>query len=94
MSWWWDPARRGLPRRCLRENGAQNVLIAESEQLVSGSSRLSGGLTMGADTRYQRKLGITDDTDSLFHDYMQLNKWKVEPAVVRRLAELSGPTVE
>ncbi|MGD0704450.1 MAG: FAD-dependent oxidoreductase [Trebonia sp.] len=77
-----------------RENGAQSVLIAESEGLVGGSSRLSGGLMMGAGTRYQRKLGITDDADSLFHDYMQLNQWKVESAVVRRLAELSGPTVE
>ncbi len=77
-----------------RENGAQSVLIAESEGLVGGSSRLSGGLMMGADTRYQRALGIVDDADSLFHDYMQLNQWKVESAVVRRLAELAGPTVE
>jgi flavocytochrome c len=77
-----------------RENGAQNVLIAESEGLVGGSSRLSGGLMMGAGTRYQRKLGITDDAESLFHEYMQLNQWKVESAVVRRLAELAGPTVE
>ena len=73
-----------------RENGAQNVLIAESEGLVGGSSRLSGGLMMGAGTRYQRKLGIADDAGSLFHDYMQLNQWKVESAVVRRLAELAG----
>jgi fumarate reductase flavoprotein subunit len=49
---------------------------------------------MGAGTRYQRALGIEDDPESLFHDYMQLNQWKVEPAVVRRLAELSGPSVE
>jgi flavocytochrome c len=77
-----------------RENGARSVLVAESEGVVGGSSRLSGGLTMGAGTRYQRALGITDDADSLFHDYMQLNQWQVEPAVVRRLAELCGPTVE
>ncbi len=77
-----------------RENGAQNVLIAESEGLVGGSSRLSGGLMMGAGTRYQRALGIEDDAGSLFHEYMQLNQWKVESAVVRRLAELAGPTVE
>src|SRR6266436_417688 len=77
-----------------REHGAQSVLIAESEGLVGGSSRLSGGLMMGAGTRYQHTLGITDDAGSLFHDYMQLNQWKVESAVVRRLAELAGPTVE
>jgi flavocytochrome c len=77
-----------------RENGAGSVVIAESERVVGGSSRLSGGLMMGAGTRYQRAVGIDDDADSLFHDYMQLNQWKVEPAVVRRLAELSGPAVE
>src|SRR5258708_5462900 len=76
-----------------RENGAQNVLIAESEGLVGGSSRLSGGLMMGAGTRYQRALGIEDDAGSLFHEYMQLNQWKVESAVGRGLAELAGATV-
>ena len=73
-----------------RENGAQSVLIAESEGLVGGSSRLSGGLMMGADTRYQRALGIVDDAESLFHDYMQLNQWKVESAVVRRWPNWRG----
>jgi succinate dehydrogenase/fumarate reductase flavoprotein subunit len=77
-----------------REGGAHSVVVAESEGLAGGSSRLSGGLMMGAGTRYQRALGIDDDAESLFHDYMQLNQWKVESAVVRRLAELAGPTVE
>ena len=70
------------------------MLVAESEGVLGGSSRLSGGLMMGAGTRYQRALGIDDNADLLFHDYMQLNQWKVEPAVVRRLAERCGPTVE
>jgi fumarate reductase flavoprotein subunit len=61
-----------------RESGADSVLVAEAEGIVGGSSRLSGGLTMGAGTRYQKALGIEDDADSLFHDYMQLNQWKVE----------------
>ena len=47
-----------------REHGAQDVLIAESEGLVGGSSRLSGGLMMGAGTRYQRAFGIADDAES------------------------------
>jgi fumarate reductase flavoprotein subunit len=77
-----------------RENGAASVLVAEAEGVVGGSSRLSGGLTMGAGTRYQRALGITDDADSLFHDYMTLNHWDVEAGVARRLADLAGPSVE
>src|SRR4051812_34563328 len=77
-----------------REVGAASVLVAEAEGVVGGSSRLSGALTMGAGTRYQRKLGIADDADSLFHDYMTLNHWNVEAGCARRLADLAGPTVE
>jgi succinate dehydrogenase/fumarate reductase flavoprotein subunit len=77
-----------------RSSGAEAVLVAEAEEVVGGSSRLSGGLTMGAGTRYQRALGIRDDADSLFHDYLTLNHWDVEAGVARRLADLAGPTVE
>ena len=77
-----------------RERGATSVLVAESEGVVGGSSRLSGGLMMGAGTRYQKALGIDDDPDSLFHDYLQLNRWNVDAGVVRRFCELAGPTVE
>lgn len=77
-----------------RARGAQRVLVAEAEGVVGGSSRLSGGLIMGAGTRYQRALGISDDADSLYHDYLQLNRWDVDAAVVKRFTEWAGPTVE
>ena len=77
-----------------RQRGADSVLVAESEGVAGGSSRLSGGLIMGAATRYQKALGIEDDADAMFHDYMQLNGWNVDAGVVRRFAELAGPTVE
>lgn len=77
-----------------RHNHAGTVLVAEAEGVVGGSSCLSGGLIMGAGTRYQKVLGIDDNADSLFHDYMQLNRWNVDAAAVRRFAELAGPTVD
>ncbi len=77
-----------------REAGAQRVLVAEAEGIVGGSSRLSGGLIMGAGTRYQKELGIDDGPDALFHDYLTVNRWNVDAAVVRRLADLAGATVE
>ena len=77
-----------------RALGAQRVLVAEAEGVVGGSSRLSGGLIMGAGTRYQRAQGIHDDAASLYHDYLQLNRWDVDAAVVKRFAEMAGPTVE
>ena len=72
------------------EHGATRILVAESEAVVGGSSRLSGGLVMGAGTRYQRALGIDDDADALVHDYMAVNRWSVDAAIVRRLCELYG----
>lgn len=71
-----------------------SVLVAEAEGIVGGSSRLSGGLMMGAGTRYQRALGIEDSPEALFHDYMTLNQWKVEAGVVERLTQRAGAAVE
>jgi fumarate reductase flavoprotein subunit len=70
------------------------VLVAEAEGIVGGSSRLSGGLMMGAGTRYQRAQGIEDSPTALFHDYMTLNQWKVEAGVVERLTQRAGAAVE
>ncbi len=77
-----------------QQAGAERILIAESEGIVGGSSRLSGGLMMGAATRYQKAQGIEDSPEALFHDYMTLNQWKVESAVVERLTERAGEAVE
>jgi flavocytochrome c len=77
-----------------RQAGAERILIAEGEGIVGGSSRLSGGLMMGAATRYQKAQGIEDSPEALFHDYMTLNQWKVESAVVERLTQRAGQAVE
>lgn len=71
-----------------------SVLVVEAEGIIGGSSRLSGGLMMGAGTRYQQALGIEDSPEALFHDYMTLNQWKVESAVVERLTQRAGAAVE
>jgi flavocytochrome c len=76
------------------EAGARRILVAESEAVVGGSSRLSGGIIMGAGTRLQREAGIDDDPDALFHDYMALNRWQIDAAVVRRLCDHCGETVD
>lgn len=76
------------------DRGARRILVAEAMDVVGGSSRLSGGLVMGAGTRHQQALGIDDDADALFHDYMAVNRWNVDAAIVRRLCELSGHVVD
>lgn len=84
----------GLSAALAAAQDGASVLVAEAEGIIGGSSRLSGGLMMGAGTRYQRALGIEDSPEALFHDYMTLNQWKVESAVVERLTQRAGAAVE
>jgi flavocytochrome c len=71
-----------------------SVLLVEGSRQLGGSSRLSGGKIMGAGTRLQRAHGIEDDAEDLYRFYMALNRYRLEPAVVRALTEGSGPTVD
>lgn len=76
------------------ESGA-SVLVAESESEVGGSSRLSGGVIMGAGTSVQRDAGIDDDdADRLYREYMAINQWQVVAALARCYADNCGPTIE
>ncbi len=70
------------------------VLMLESERTVGGASTLSSGMIMAAGTRFQRERGIADNADALFHDYMAINQWKLQPSVVRRLCVEAAPSLE
>lgn len=70
------------------------VLVAESEDVVGGSTRLAGGSIMGAGTRLQADHGVSDSAEDLFQYYMALNHWEPEPGPVRRLADECGPAVD
>lgn len=71
------------------------VALLEAADRLGGSTALSGGVVYGAPTSVQRAAGIDSDTvDAMFEYYMTLNQHKVEPAIVRRLCELSGPAIE
>jgi fumarate reductase flavoprotein subunit len=76
------------------EAGA-HVLMLDAENKIGGSSCLSSGMLMGANTRYQRSLGILDDSpESFFRHYMTANHWQVQPSVARRLCFEAGRTVD
>jgi fumarate reductase flavoprotein subunit len=76
------------------EAGAGAVLVAESEGIVGGSSRLSGGIVMGAGTAPQRAVGIEDNGAELFRDYMALNQWKLDAGVVQRFCAETGEALD
>lgn len=77
-----------------RDAGARSIIVAESEDIVGGSSALSGGYVMGAGTRIQRAAGIDDSAEALFRHYLTLNAWQVDVAVVRRLCERAGASID
>jgi fumarate reductase flavoprotein subunit len=76
------------------EAGARKIMIVESEGIVGGSSRLSGGIVMGAGTRIQRQHGIEDSAEQMFHEYMAWNAWRVDAAVAHKFCEEAGHTVD
>ncbi|MER7684916.1 FAD-dependent oxidoreductase [Streptomyces sp. NPDC097610] len=76
------------------EQGAQRILVAESEGVVGGSSRLSGGIVMAAESRLQKEAGIQDSVEDLLHDYLTFNQYGAEPAPVATLVRRSGNTVD
>lgn len=71
-----------------------SVLLVEGSRELGGSSRLSGGKVMGARTRLQRQNGIEDDPEDMYRFYMALNRFRLEPSVVRTFCDQSGPTVD
>ena len=68
-----------------QEEGAR-VVVAESESVVGGASRLSAGMLMAADTEIQRALGLDDDPADLYQEYMLANQFDAEPGLVRRIS--------
>ena len=84
----------GLSAAISAADSGATVLICESEQLVGGSSRLSGGHFYAAGTSVQEKAGTHDDTpDDMYEHYMTLNQWMVDPRVVRKYTDQSIPTI-
>src|SRR6478736_3258736 len=71
------------------------VLMVDAAERIGGSSWLSTGILMGANTRFQRERGVTDDThERLYQLYMAANQWLVQPSVAKRLCYEAGPTID
>lgn len=77
-----------------KENGCRDVLVVESEGVLGGSTRLSGGVIMGSRSQLQRAAGIEDGEEDLFKEYMAINVWDVSAGPVARWAARSGETID
>lgn len=85
----------GMAAAITAHDAGARVALIEAGQQLGGSTALSGGVVYGVGTSVQVAAGIYGDTsDAMFEYYMTLNQHKVEPAIVRRLCDLSGPAIE
>ena len=74
----------GLTAALAAEARGLNVLIAEREDRLSGSTALSSGLIPAAETNAQKRQKLDDDADSFIADIMAKNKNSADMAHVKR----------
>lgn len=76
------------------EQGAE-VVVLERDASPSGSTSMSSGFVPAPATRFQRAIGVTDDTPDLFHaDLMAKSYGKSDARLARLAAEHIGPAME
>lgn len=76
-----------------KDRGA-DVVILERDPAPLGSTAMSTGLIPGANTRFQRELGIEDSPERFAEDILRKARYETDSDIVLALARESGPTVE
>lgn len=84
----------GLAAAIAAHDAGASVAIVEKRPRPGGNSSLSTGSLPGAGTRFQRAAGIADNPAQLVADLMRIAGETDCPELVRRLADVSAPTVE
>ena len=76
------------------ESGA-SVLLVEAASKTGGSTALSGGAFLAAGTSVQRAAGVDGDSAQEFYDFfLAVNRWDVEPSIVRRYTSEGAAAVD
>ncbi|GAB6987531.1 FAD-dependent oxidoreductase [Nocardioides pyridinolyticus] len=75
------------------ESGCRTVLL-EADGELGGSTRTLGGVIYAAGTSIQATAGIVDEPGRLVQWYLLLNQYRLEPAVLRTLAEDAAPALD
>ncbi|WNL39549.1 FAD-dependent oxidoreductase [Halomonas sp. PAMB 3232] len=76
-----------------REAGIE-LAVLERDALPRGSTAMSQGFIPAAGTRFQKALEVEDSPSLMAEDIQRKNGFEADQAIVERLAEQSGPTVE
>lgn len=84
----------GLTAALAAKGEGAEVLVLERDERPTGSTSLSAGLIPAAGTRFQKEMGVDDTAEIFAADLTAKAKGKNDPAIVRAVAEASGPTVD
>jgi fumarate reductase flavoprotein subunit len=84
----------GLAAAIAAHDAGLSTAILEKLDRPGGNSSLSTGSVPAAGSRFQREAGIVDDPQTMVRDLMGIAKETDDLDLVRRLAEVSAPTVE
>jgi fumarate reductase flavoprotein subunit len=84
----------GMTAAIAASEAGATVALLETREKLGGSAELSGGHLYAAGTRYQREQGIVDHPDDLFEYYRRINRYQVEPALIRAFADRSGEAID
>lgn len=84
----------GLAAAVAAADAGASVAVLEKLDRPGGNSALSTGSIPAAGSRFQRAAGIADSPDRMVADLTAVAGDSDHPALVRRLAEVSAPTVE
>lgn len=84
----------GLAAAIAAHDAGLSVAIIEKQDRPGGNSSLSTGSVPGANSRFQRAAGIEDSPEHMAADLLRIAPESDDPALVRRMAEVSAETVE
>lgn len=84
----------GLSAAHVAARAGARVLLVDAGDRAGGSTALSGGVFYAAGTSLQRKAGIEDNPEAMYRYYLNINQYKLDPALVRRLCYDSTPAFE
>ncbi|SFI61070.1 MULTISPECIES: FAD-dependent oxidoreductase [Microbacterium] len=84
----------GLSAAAMAAEQGADVQLFESENAVGGSTKLSSGIISAGGTSVQRALGVDDSPERFFQHYMDLNQWRLEPALITTFCQEAAPAFE
>jgi uncharacterized protein with FMN-binding domain len=78
----------------LYEAGVKNIILLELRPSLGGSAYYCMGILQGANSNAHRARGLTTDTPEALYDYwIHITDGKANPALQRRVAQLSGESI-